>query len=47
VDQIRAWDNRRFLEKLEKLNPGKALGIRGKLGAVMVFQDFGQLLLAG
>lgn len=37
VDQIRALDNRRFLEKLGKLNPERALELRGKLGAVMDF----------
>lgn len=37
VDQIRALDNRRFLEKLGKLNPEKASELRGKLGAVMDF----------
>jgi mRNA interferase MazF len=37
VDQVRALDNRRFLEKLGKLNPEKALELREKLGAVMDF----------
>lgn len=37
VDQIRALDNRRFLEKLGKLNTEKALELREKLGAVMDF----------
>ncbi len=37
VDQIRALDNRRFLEKLGKLSLEKSLELRGKLGAVMDF----------
>ena len=37
VDQIRALDNRRFLEKLGKLNTEKALELREKLGTVMDF----------
>ncbi|MBC6366274.1 type II toxin-antitoxin system PemK/MazF family toxin [Algoriphagus sp. AK58] len=37
VDQIRALDNRRFLEKLGKLSSEKALELREKLGAVMDF----------
>lgn len=37
VDQIRALDNRRFLEKLGKLSSEQALELRGKLGAVMDF----------
>lgn len=37
IDQIRALDNRRFLEKLGKLNTEKALELREKLGAVMDF----------
>ena len=37
VDQIRALDNRRFLEKLGKLSPEKALQLREKLVAVMDF----------
>lgn len=37
VDQIRALDNRRFLEKLGKLSLEKALELRGKFGAVMDF----------
>lgn len=37
VDQIRALDNRRFLEKLGKLNPERALELRGKVRAVMDF----------
>lgn len=35
VDQIRALDNRRFLEKLGKLSLEKALELREKLGTVM------------
>ena len=35
VDQIRALDNRRFLEKLGKLTTQKSLELRGKLVAVM------------
>ncbi|MFC5193687.1 type II toxin-antitoxin system PemK/MazF family toxin [Algoriphagus aquatilis] len=37
VDQIRALDNPRFLEKLGKLSLEKALELRGKLGTVMDF----------
>lgn len=37
VDQIRALDNRRFLEKLGKLSLEKSLELREKLGAVMDF----------
>lgn len=37
VDQIRALDNRRFLEKLGKLSLEKALELREKLGAVLDF----------
>jgi mRNA interferase MazF len=37
VDQIRALDNRRFLEKLGNLNLEKALELREKLKAVMDF----------
>ena len=37
VDQIRALDNRRFLEKLGKLTPENAIELREKLGAVMDF----------
>jgi mRNA interferase MazF len=37
VDQIRALDNRRFLEKLGKLSSEKALELREKLGALMDF----------
>jgi mRNA interferase MazF len=37
VDQIRALDNRRFLEKLGKLSSEKALELREKLKAVMDF----------
>ncbi|MFN3761258.1 MAG: type II toxin-antitoxin system PemK/MazF family toxin [Algoriphagus aquaeductus] len=37
VDQIRALDSRRFLEKLGKLNTEKALELREKLGVVMDF----------
>ena len=37
IDQIRALDNRRFLEKLGKLNTEKALELREKLEAVMDF----------
>lgn len=37
VDQIRALDNRRFLEKLGKLSSEKALELRGKLGALIDF----------
>lgn len=35
VDQIRALDNRRFLEKLGKLSKEKALELQRKLKAVM------------
>lgn len=37
VDQIRALENQRFLEKLGKLNTEKALELREKLFAVMDF----------
>lgn len=37
VDQIRALDNRRFLEKLGKLSLEEALELREKLKAVMDF----------
>ncbi len=37
ADQIRALDNRRFLEKLGKLTPEKALELREKVAAVMDF----------
>ena len=37
VDQIRALDNRRFLEKLGKISKEKALELRTKLKAVMDF----------
>ena len=37
VDQIRALDNRRFLEKLGKLSSDQALELRDKLGAVLDF----------
>jgi mRNA interferase MazF len=37
VDQIRALDNRRFIEKLGKLSSDQALELREKLGAVMDF----------
>jgi mRNA interferase MazF len=37
VDQIRALDNRRFLEKLGKLSFEKALELTEKLKAVMDF----------
>lgn len=37
VDQIRALDNRRFLEMLGKLSTEKALELRDKLGVVMDF----------
>ena len=37
VDQIRALDNQRFLEKLGKLSLEKALELSGKLGEVMDF----------
>jgi mRNA interferase MazF len=37
VDQIRAFDNRRFLEKLGKLSSEKALELKEKMGAVMDF----------
>jgi mRNA interferase MazF len=37
VDQIRALENRRFLEKLGKLSTEKALKLRGKLAVVMDF----------
>ena len=37
VDQIRALDNRRFLEKLGKFSTEKTLELRDKLGAVMDF----------
>lgn len=37
VDQIRALDNRRFLEKLGKLSTEKALEFREKLAALIDF----------
>ena len=37
VDQIRALDNRRFMEKLGKISKEKALELRTKLKAVMDF----------
>jgi mRNA interferase MazF len=37
VDQIRALDNRRFLEKLGKISKEKALELRTKLKAIMDF----------
>lgn len=37
VDQIRALDNRRFIEKLGKLSSEKSMELRGKLGAIMDF----------
>lgn len=37
VDQIRALDNRRFMEKLGKISSEKAFELREKLGAVMDF----------
>lgn len=35
VDQIRALDNRRFIEKLGKLSLEKSLELKEKLGALM------------
>lgn len=37
VDQIRALDNRRFLDRLGKLEAEKVLELRGKIRAVMDF----------
>ncbi len=37
VDQIRALDNRRFIEKLGKLSLEMSLELKGKLGALMDF----------
>lgn len=37
VDQIRALNNRRFLEKLGKINPIKTLELKEKLGPVLDF----------
>lgn len=37
VDQVGALDNRRFLEKIGKLNNEKAMELKEKLGAVVDF----------